>query len=89
MKNQFPIPEDCSVDTYKELREKRIKTVVELAGVDYTKYHTEYLSIKRSGCGAVLQRDINEVWTNPFNKDWLRAWNGNMDLQVTVVEPKL
>ena len=82
MKDEFPIPEDCSTDTYKEIREKRIKAIVELAGVDYTKYHSEYLSIRRSGCGAVLQRDIAEVWTNPFNKDWLRAWNGNMDLQV-------
>ena len=80
--DQFPIPEDCTIDTYKELREKRVKAVVELAGVDYTKYHSEYLSIKRSGCGAVLQRDIGEIWTNAFNKDWLRAWNGNMDLQV-------
>ena len=80
--NQFPIPEDCSIDTYKELREKRVKAVVELADVDYTKYHSEYLSMKRAGCGAVLQRDIGEIWTNAFNKDWLRAWNGNMDLQV-------
>ena len=84
---QFPFPDDCSIATYKELREKRIKAVVELAGVDYSKYHSEYLriseaSINKSGCGPVLQRDIGEIWTNAYNKDWLRAWDGNMDLQV-------
>lgn len=30
----------------------------------------------------MLKRRINEIWINNYNPEWIRAWNGNMDIQI-------
>merc|ERR1712035_258217 len=30
---------------------------------------------------VVLKRNINDVWVNQYNKDLLRCWNANLDIQ--------
>ncbi|XP_033847315.1 uncharacterized protein LOC117393232 [Periophthalmus magnuspinnatus] len=32
----------------------------------------------------VLQRDVNEIWINPYNPLLLKCWNANMDIQYVV-----
>ncbi|XP_033832459.1 uncharacterized protein LOC117379863 [Periophthalmus magnuspinnatus] len=32
----------------------------------------------------VLQRDVNEIWINPYNPILLKCWNANMDIQYVV-----
>ena len=51
-----------------------------LAGVNYQDY-IEALEMTSSGYKVVLARDIDELQINPYNKEMIRAWNGNMDLQ--------
>ena len=66
--------------TFKENRIKRIKKVCEVAEVSYNDY-IKALGMSKSGYKVVLARDLDELNINPFNKEWLRAWNGNMDIQ--------
>ena len=30
------------------------------------------------------QRDLDEVYINSYNIEWIRAWNGNMDIQIVL-----
>ncbi len=32
----------------------------------------------------VLKRQVNEVWVNQYNKQLLKTWNANMDIQYVV-----
>ncbi len=65
---------------YIKYREVRIREVCKLAGVNFDDY-IQALSISNSSYKIVLARDLDETNINPFNIEWLRAWNGNMDLQ--------
>ena len=72
--------ESETIDEYNENKIKRIKAVCNLAGVDYTKY-LKALSTIKYGYKIILSRDIDETYINPYNVEWLRAWDGNMDIQ--------
>ena len=65
---------------YIDNRRTRIQTLCQVAGVDYETYKM-YLKMSRSGYSVVLQRDTDETFINAYNSDWIRAWNGNMDIQ--------
>jgi hypothetical protein len=43
-----------------------------------------YDCLRQSGKGTsiVLKRQVNEIYVNNYNIEWLRAWNGNLDIQV-------
>ena len=43
-------------------------------------YHSA-LSISTKGKIVILKRNLNELYINNYNRKWLLAWNGNMDLQ--------
>ena len=60
-------------------RKKRIMKLCELADVSFNDYK-RYLKMSRCGYSVVLQRDTDEIWINGFNPNWLRAWNGNIDV---------
>ena len=47
------------------------------------KYH-ELLSHSTKGFAVVLRRDIEEVWTNSFNHEWLEIWDSNLDMQIAL-----
>ena len=47
------------------------------------KYH-ELLSHSMKGFAVVLKRDIEEVWTNSFNHEWLEIWDSNLDVQIAL-----
>ena len=51
------------------------------AKVTYEDY-MKALAISKVGYKVVLQRDLDEIYVNSYNIEWLRAWNANMDLQV-------
>ena len=42
------------------------------------------LSTSKTGNSIVQKRDIDEIFINSYNVEWLRAWNGNMDIQVVL-----
>ena len=62
-------------------REKRIRKLCQVAEVNYDDY-VKAISTSKSGYSVVLQRDLDELCINPYNIEWLRAWDGNMDIQI-------
>ena len=73
------VPKDS--ENYEESRRKRIRLLLKKADTNMDEY-LEALQYSSLGYSIVLQRDIDELCQNPFNVEWLRAWNGNMDIQV-------
>ena len=50
------------------------------AEVDYKDY-VAALQWSNRGYSVVYARDIDELYINNYNEDWMRAWNGNLDIQ--------
>ena len=40
------------------------------------------LNISTGGYKIVHKRDINEIYVNNYNKEWIKSWNANMDIQL-------
>ena len=62
---------------------QQIQALCKFANVKYDDY-IEALQHSNRGYAIVLACDIDECTINPFNPEWLRAWNGNMDIQVVI-----
>ena len=59
---------------------QRIMTLCTMAKVDFEDY-IKALSISNKGYSVVYERDIDELYSNPYNIEWMEAWNGNLDIQ--------
>ena len=70
-------------EEYIQNREKRIRKLCQVADVNYEEY-IKAISTSKTGYSVVLQRDLDEVYINPYNTEWLRAWDGNMDIQIVL-----
>ena len=46
--------------------------------------YKEVLQISTGGYKIVHKRDIDEIFVNNYNKEWIKAWNSNMDIQITL-----
>ena len=51
--------------------------------MNYEEY-LEALGTSKAGYSVVQQRDLDEIYINSYNAEWIRAWNGNMDIQVVL-----
>ena len=60
---------------------ERIIEICLKAGVAYDEY-MKALSLSKVGYKVVQRRDVDELYVNSYNVEWIRAWNANMDLQV-------
>ena len=80
IKDKHHMSEEASEDEYTELREERIRALLEVAGVGFEEYH-KFLAMNKKGVEVVLQRDIEEVNINSYNRKWLELWNANLDIQ--------
>ena len=80
---QLPIERETSKEEADLGRVERIKMICSMAGVKYEDY-LEALSTSKVGYSVVMRRDINEMDVNNFNPDWIRSWNGNLDLQIVL-----
>ena len=69
-------------DEYRVNRKKRIIQLLTIAEISPTDY-IEALSCSRAGYSAHLQRDLDEIYINWYNPEWLRVWDGNMDFSPT------
>ena len=63
---------ECSLNT-DELLQK--------AEVNKTKYY-EALEVSQNAACIIMKRDPNEAYINNYNPEWLKAWDGNMDITV-------
>ena len=75
---QSETPEEYKLNTIK-----RIKDLCDIAKVDYHMY-IKALGTSKSGHSIIQKRDLDEIFINSYNVEWLRAWNGNMDIQVVL-----
>ena len=44
--------------------------------------YTEALTTTSHGYAVILERDIEEIFTNNYNAEWIKAWSGNMDIVI-------
>ena len=65
-------------EEYAINRKKRILQLLAIAEVTPEEY-IEALSWSRTGYSAHLKRDLDELYINSYNPEWLLAWNGNID----------
>ena len=63
------------------LDEITLGDILEHAKVKEDLYY-KALSVSRAGKVIVLKRNVDEIWVNNYNPEWLLAWNGNMDIQL-------
>ena len=61
---------------------KRIVQLLAVADISPDDY-LEALSYSRAGYSVHLRRDLDEIYINAYNPEWLRAWNGNIDFSPT------
>ena len=65
-------------EEYTVNRKIRILQLLETAEVTPEEY-IEALSWSRTGYSVHLKRDLDELYINSYNPEWLLAWNGNID----------
>ena len=72
---------DETKSEHPKLIEERIRKICAIAGVTYEEYFAA-ISTTNHGYKVVLRRDVDELFVNSFNIEWIRAWNGNLDIQI-------
>ena len=73
--------ENESIGEYRCNRKKRILEVLELAKVSPDEYITALKESSRKGVNVILARDIDELYVNNYDPEWVLAWDGNIDKQ--------
>ena len=71
--------ENESIGEYRHNRKKRIMKILQIANVEPDDYVTALKQSSRKGVNIILARDIDELYVNNYNPEWLEAWNGNID----------
>ena len=72
----------------REIEKKRLEALLNKAGIlrEATKtaiqLYEEALSVSTSGYKMIHKRDIDEIFVNNYNPEWITNWNANMDLQL-------
>ena len=78
---KFNKNEEAPGKNYKKKRLERIELLLKEASVTMEDYKTA-LQSKQSGYSIILARDVDEIFINNYNVEWLRAWNANLDVQI-------
>ena len=63
------------------LKSTSIKYILNMAGVTEDEYY-EALGYSQNGACVILKREPDEININNYNPEWLKAWDGNMDIAV-------
>ena len=74
-----------SPEEYKQNIRKRIDEVLKIASADgepitYQMYETAVIQQPRKGSEVLLRRDIDEIFINNYNPEWIVVWNANIDI---------
>ena len=59
----------------------QLSDILKKAGVQEKDYY-KALAVSQTGACVILKRSVKELYINNYNKEWLKAWDGNMDLAV-------
>ena len=71
--------ENESIEEYRRNRKERILKVLKLADVDPNEYVIALKESSRKGINIILARDIDELYVNNYNPEYIEAWDGNID----------
>ena len=74
-----------SPDEYKKNIRERIDKVLKIASaggtpITYEMYEKAVIEQPRKGSEVLLQRDIDEIFINNYNPEWIVDWNANIDI---------
>ena len=74
-----------SPEEYKQNIRKRIDEVLKKASaggepITYQMYERAVIDQSRKGSEVLLQRDIDEIFINNYNAEWIVAWDANIDI---------
>ena len=71
-----------------EIRRDRLKIVLDEAKIQGNTFdeqndrYEEALSVSlKKGYAVLVKRDVDEIFTNTYNPEWIKSWNANMDMQ--------
>ena len=71
------------LDVYLKDRLEQVLIAAKVEGKDFDekyKHYKEALSISSRGYAIVAKRDIDEIYVNFYNPEWIKSWDGNMDI---------
>ena len=77
-----------SSEKFKDYKEERLLALLKKAGIfgkddrEIKDIYEEALSINVAGYTIIHERDVDELFVNNYNKEWIINWNGNMDIQL-------
>ncbi|XP_062414175.1 uncharacterized protein LOC119206796 [Pungitius pungitius] len=60
-----------------------VAELFEALGINQTTFEAAYNCVSRN-THVVLKRDIDEVWINQYNRNLLKCWDANLDIQYVV-----
>ena len=74
-----------SPEEYKLNIRKRIDEVLKKASaggdpITYEMYEKAVIEQPRKGSEVLLQRDIDEIFINNYNSEWIVDWDANIDI---------
>ena len=74
-----------SPEEYKQNIRKRIDEVLKIASaggtpITYKMYEKAVIEQPRKGSEVLLQRDIDEIFINNYNAEWIINWDANIDI---------
>ena len=70
------------------IEEIRLRALLEKAGIipeannTILQVYEKALGVSKNGYKIIHKRDINEIYVNNYNPEWIFNWNANMDLQL-------
>ena len=80
--------EQMNLINVTEIRRDRLKMVLDEAKIqgntfdEQNKRYEEALSVSlKKGYAVLVKRDVDEIFTNTYNPEWIKSWNANMDMQ--------
>ena len=65
-------------EEYETNRKKRILELLDIAKVTVDDY-LRALKYSKAGYNVILKRDLDEIYINSYNPEWIEAWDGNID----------
>ena len=75
-----------SPEEYKKNIRKRIEEVLKIASagrekpITYWEYEMAVVQQPRKGSEVLLRRDIDEIFINNYNPEWIITWDANIDV---------
>ena len=72
--------------TESSIVDKSVDQVIKESGFDTYDQFQQAMRLVSTKTEVVLKRNTQDVWINPYNKNLLKAWDGNMDIQY-VLDP--